>query len=135
MIEIGRALLAMRRGCAELEGVGPRGTDVTWKLATDGDAETASTPKTVCKIRVGASDTDACVPFFVTEEVSMLDVPGDATLELANKIGRAMNGRFYSSDECTIHYLNRVGMTQAAGPGTKQLVTIEWAGKASWMPK
>lgn len=134
MIEIGRALLAMRNGCAALKGLGPNHTNIAFKLSTDGDADTAEWPKTVLEVRIRPSDTAAVVPFEVTESLVVLDVPDDAQLELADRVRKALNNLAYFGDRCTINRHTFAGIESEPGPGNRQTVRIHWVGAASWRP-
>lgn len=131
MIEIGRALLQMRRDTSALRGITATGGDVTWKLDTEFEATEAPLPRSVMSLRVGASDTGACIPFTVDETLDVADNGQDNALDLATRIKAAMQGKAWYGPECAIHALTFAGMDSDSAPGARASVTLRWAGRAS----
>lgn len=139
MIEIGRALIAMRESCAALKGIGPAGTNVVWKLSTDSSSRSTDAPLvSVLTITLGPSNTNALVPVSISEEVRFKEVPKDAR-DFGLLLVDALTGRFHVVE--STDYLITVGHTQRGrvvsdeAAGGRQTVTIQWQGRASWMPK
>lgn len=135
MIEIGRALVQMRRDTATLRGIAGNGRDVTWKLDTEFDAAEAAMPRAVISVRIGASETLAGIPWTADETIEVSDGGTDSALDIATRLATALRGKVWYGDACAIqgHTLSAIESDSAAG--AKNTVTLRWFGRASVRPR
>ena len=135
MIEIGRALVQMRRDTATLRSIAGNGRDVTWKLDTEFDATEAAMPRAVISVRIGASETLAGIPWTADETIEVSDGGTDSALDIATRLATALRGKVWYGDACAIqgHTLSAIESDSAAG--AKNTVTLRWFGRASVRPR
>ncbi len=135
MIEIGRALVQMRRDTVALRGITATGGDVTWKLDTEFEATEAPLPRSVMSLRIGPTDTGAGIPFSADEMLDVTDNGHDNALDLATRIKTAMHWKAWYGPECAIHGLTFAGMDSNSAPGARATVVLRWTGRASVRPR
>jgi len=135
MIEIGRALVQMRRDTATLRGIAANGRDVTWKLDTDFDATEAAMPRSVISVRIGASETLAGIPWTADEVIEVSDGGTDSALEIGTRMATALRGKVWYGDACAIQGHTLASIDSDSAAGAKNTVTLRWFGRASVRPR
>ena len=97
------ALRAMREQCAEIKGIGPNGTDIVFRLESDLDVNDQAPIKSVLSLRSAPSETDAVVPYTLTEEVTVHPDGGRDPLEIVDLMTAALSGvAYHHHDRCVI---------------------------------
>lgn len=135
MIEIGRALVQMRRDTATLRGIAGNGRDVTWKLDTEFDATEAAMPRAVISVSIEASDTMAMIPWTADETIEVSDGGTDSALDIAGRIQAALRGKAWYGESCAIQAQTLLSSGAESAAGAKNVVTMRWRGKASVRPR
>lgn len=135
MIDIGRALVQMRRDTAALRGIAGNGRDVTWRLDTDFDAEEAAMPRSVVSVRIGASETLAGIPWTADEVIEVSDGGTDSALDIGTRMASALRGKVWYGDTCAIQAHTLASIESDSAAGAKSTVTLRWAGRASVRPR
>jgi hypothetical protein len=135
VIEIGRALVQMRRDTASLRGIALNGRDVTWRLDTDFDADESAMPRSVISIRIGASETLAGIPWTADEVVEVSDGGNDSALDIATRIATGLRGKVWYGDACAIQGHTLAAIESDSAAGAKNSVTLRWFGRASVRPR
>lgn len=124
-LAIASALVEWRRGDPAFVALGG-----ACYAVTDPAAQSTAPLKAVLYVTVGPSETRACVPIQVREEVSASE---GARLDLfVDCLERAWNGKAHFSSACVINRMMRGSTRFDDGPGIAARATIEWTGLASW---
>ncbi len=135
MIAVGNVLRRWRESLSSFRVLTPDGANFTVCLVTDRDSQAKKTLKSVLDVQLGPSETNAVVPFHVTETLETTldaEVLGKAVAIL----DAALSGVPYLTDPVAqIHFHVRSGAVRWTGEGgivTKAV--LDWEGTASYFP-
>lgn len=132
MITIGEVLRDWRATHPDLQNLGPGGTRLNVRLATDRDAKSAPYPRSVLELRMTGSEMDAVVPFRLTETLTVANGYEEQLGSVANAVVSALNGKCHFNDRGAIHSHRLTGWSAGLDTGAVQTVQLEWEGEASW---
>lgn len=126
MIAIAEALKRWRETTARIRAITPL---LSVTIDTDADAGAPNAAALKLSVRTDASETNAVVPYVLTEEIKTGD---PARLDVVVRAVLSLNGKAHFDPDATIHRHSLTGIEYVMAPGLARTARLTWEGEASW---